>query len=301
MWWLADKVAYRNVDTYTRAYKGSEMIWELPSNNKIYYKTSDNQIVTPYIWTGGNTGGFGANIVSNTYNDGIGIITFDGPVTRIGNLAFASAMTRTETLNTVIIPDTVTSLEGSAFDGTLYPGNEINTVNIPSSITYIGNYAFRNCRIKKVYITQNMRIGTTPWAGATVMKIEVDSNNTVYDSRNNSNCIIETATNTLLQGCRNTIIPSTVTKIGEEAFYAQQGMRTITLPSSITYIGHQAFSECLSLKEVISNNPTPPTWQTTYLVFRGAAITSIRVPAGSVNDYKSAPGWSTYADKIVAQ
>ena len=49
--------------------------------------------------------------------------------------------------------------------------------------------------------------------------IEVNSGNKVYDSRNNCNAIIETATNKLILGCKSTIIPNSVTSIGYYAFY----------------------------------------------------------------------------------
>ena len=65
--------------------------------------------------------------------------------------------------------------------------------------------------------------------------------NVIYDSRNNSNAIIETETNTLITGCTNTIIPNTVTCIRSGAFSDQVNMTSITIPNSITNIENTAF------------------------------------------------------------
>ena len=63
----------------------------------------------------------------------------------------------------------------------------------------------------------------------------VDQNNPIYDSRNNCDAIIRTADNSLVVGCKNTIIPSTVTSI---EYYAFNGCpaETITIPGTVTTI-----------------------------------------------------------------
>jgi hypothetical protein len=81
--------------------------------------------------------------------------------------------------------------------------------------------------------------------------IIVDSENKVYDSRNNCNAIIETSTNTLILGCKNTIIPQSVTSIGDYAFFGCSGLTSITIPSSVISIGIQAFWFCNNLTSVI--------------------------------------------------
>ena len=71
--------------------------------------------------------------------------------------------------------------------------------------------------------------------------IVVDKNNPVYDSRNNSNAIIETATNTLVSGCKTTVIPNSVTSIGSWAF-SMNDLTSVTIPDSVTSIGSWAFA-----------------------------------------------------------
>jgi hypothetical protein len=78
----------------------------------------------------------------------------------------------------------------------------------------------------------------------------VGPGNTTYDSRNNCNAIIETATNTLIAGCQNTTIPNSVTSIGKGAFYECTSLTSVTIPNSVTNIGQSAFRGCTSLESI---------------------------------------------------
>ncbi len=114
----------------------------------------------------------------------------------------------------------------------------MTSVTIPNSITSIGKYAFSRC------------YGLT--------SLVVDKNNGTYDSRNNCNAIIETSTNNLIVGCKNTTIPNSVTSIGEHAFEDCSRLTSVTIPNSVTSIGYGAFSGCSGLTSVTvdKNNGT---------------------------------------------
>jgi len=125
-----------------------------------------------------------------------------------------------------VIPESVTSIRTYAFDGC----SGLTSINIPSSVTTIYNDAFRGC------------------SGLT--SIVVDANNKRYDSRNGSNAIIETSSNRLITGCKNTVIPESVTEIYDYAFYNCSGLTSITIPESVTSVGERAFSGCSGLTSI---------------------------------------------------
>ena len=135
--------------------------------------------------------------------------------------------------------------------------------------------------------------------------IVVLSQNQKYDSRDNCNALIETATNTLILGCKNSSIPESVTRIGPDAFSDLNGLTSFVIPASVTSV-EGSFD--VRLTSITVQATTPPA--TTYGPFSynyknyddegNISIPTIYVPAGSVNAYKTAPGWSEYADYIQA-
>ena len=132
--WKADLLSYRGEMNFIRAYQGNSLVWERPlKNNVIYYTVSDGGSITPYY-----PDHFGdAVIVSNKYEDGLGVITFDRSVTIIGEKAFTS----NSKIESVVIPSSVTRIEGSAFGAC----SSLESIVIPSSVVYIGGFAFGEC------------------------------------------------------------------------------------------------------------------------------------------------------------
>ena len=150
---------------------------------------------------------------------GLTSISIPNSVTSIGQYAFSHCTG----LTSIAIPNSVTTIDEYAF----FFCSGFSSIIIPSSVTTIGNRAFDGC------------------SGLTA--IQVENGNTVYDSRDNCNAIIETASNTLLYGCQNTVIPNSVTAIGDDAFYECSGLTAISIPNGVTSIGRCAFVGCFEL------------------------------------------------------
>ena len=126
---------------------------------------------------------------------------------------------------------------------------DLTSVTIPNSVTEIGKSSFQNCGLLSLDIPSSVTsIGEEAFYGCSELAtITVDEGNTVYDSRGGCNAIIRKSDNTLLFGCKNTVIPSSVKAIGDYAFRSCTGMTTLEIPEGVTTIGQDAFDYCTNL------------------------------------------------------
>jgi hypothetical protein len=171
------------------------------------------------------------------------------PVTAIGEYAFAYS----SDLTSVSLPNSLAIIGRYAF----FNCSSLSNVAIPNSVTAIGELAFRNCSSLTSIIIPNSvtRIGDGALGGCSgLTQLLVARENPTYDSRNNCNAIIETASNTLIAGCNSSTIPNSVTAIGKDAFFMCAGLTSVTIPSSVTTIGDDAFAYCEGLTSVTIPN-----------------------------------------------
>ena len=173
----------------------------------IEYTSTDGNIVKPY-----NASAFGASILSNTYENGVGIIEFDSIITAIGDKAFYDC----SNLTSITIPDSVTSIGEDAF----FDCSNLTSITIPDSVTSIGEDAFFDCT-GELFVNCNIPSASSYYYGA------------FYGSDFSS-----------------VIIGSGVTSIGSYAFYDCSNLTSITIPDSVTSIGEDAFYGCSSLTSV---------------------------------------------------
>ena len=303
--WNADKIVYRNDDSFVRAYQGSELVWEKTlTNNIIYYTSSDNQVISPNYPTSSR---WGANIVSNTYSDGQGMIVFDGQVTGMPSTAFKGK----NNLVTMILPSSLTDIGEESFAGcnlltsvnipqgvTVLPYHlffkcwVLSSIDIPSSVTRIEEMAFYGCEgLTSIVIPSGVSyIGIGAFTECnSITSIVIPNGVTKISASTFSNCA----------SLSSVTLPSSLTEIQGFAF-SYTSLSSIVIPSSVTNIGDNVFYKDLYLTEVIVNATVPPTLGNNVFDYN-ASGRLIKVPAGSVEAYKAASGWSTYANSIVAQ
>ena len=203
---------------------------------------------------------------------GLTSVTIPSGVTSIADGVFCGC----SGLTSLTIPSGVTSIGSEAF----YSCSGLTSVTIPSSVTSIGRSAFGNCSSLASLTIPSSVTSIGDWAliGCSgLTSIIVGEGNTVYDSRDNCNAIIRTDENTLIAGCKNTVIPSSVTSIGDRAFYNCSSLTSVTIPSSVTSIDDWAFNGCSGLTSLMILEGMKSIG---YGAFRGCScLTSVTIPS----------------------
>ena len=266
--------------------EGTENGEETIPNNQIWYTSSDGNIIAPK-----KTGNFGANIISNVYENGKGIITFDGDVTTIGHSAFEGCTS----LTSVTLPNSVTSIGQCAFYNcfklervenlsncqinkiesfTFFYCKNLLSITLPDGVTSIGWQSFLNCeKLESIYLPNSI--------------VNIDGH--------------------AFRGCsslKKIDLPDQLENIDYCAFEKCSNIIEITIPNNVQSINQSAFNNCSSLGSVYVKPSMPPVF--TYEVSdevnhfnKNATSRKIYVPRESLENYKTADGWSEYADDIV--
>ncbi len=187
-------------------------------------------------------------------------------------------------INKVVIEYGVTSIGSRVFHLCL----RLTSITIPNSVTSIRDYAFKNCNITSITIPNSVTsIGEKVFMdNLRLTSIIVEKDNPKYDSRDNCNAIIETKSNTLIAGCKNTVIPSSVTSIGDYAFFGSE-LTSITIPNSVKSIGDYAFGGCSDLTSITFKRTSPPEFGKEVFYIVNTSI-PIYVPSISIDAYKEA-------------
>ena len=199
----------------------------------------------------------------------------------------------------------------------------LQSLVIPYTVTKIGSEAFRSCTgLTTLYIpTSVTSIRPSSFEGCTNLReVVVSDDNPVYDSRDNCNGIIETATNSLIFGNQYTVIPQSVTAIksytaqgdvvipsqitliAEDAFDGMEEMTSVTIPAGVTAIGDYAFCDCIGLTSVTSLITSPFAIDESVFGFdknHGQTLTAtLYVPAGTKALYEATEGWNVFTNIV---
>ena len=162
----------------------------------------------------------------------------------------------------VEIPSNITKISKEAF----YECDGITSVTIPNTVSELGDSVFESC--------YNLR--------------NVSLSNSITD--------IPDYTFNDCSSLTNIIIPDSVTSIGYNAFYNCTSLTSCTIGSGVTSIGNYAFGYSKNISSITINAVTPPTLREG--AFYGIYNYIIYVPCESVEAYKAASGWSSYASRI---
>ena len=214
-------------------------------NNEIWYTSTDGQIVTP-----ANTDCFGANILSNTYTDGKGVILFDGDVTKIGDRDFSSSddapFWRCNTLSSISLPSTVRTICFVAFGNC----DNLQEVILPETLDFCGIGAFSDTAIETFYMPETAEIlGNPVESCSNLMKLKGP-----YASEDGRMLIKDhTVFSIAYSGLTTYTIPEGITGIGNQAFLGAT-LQNVVLPTSLSSIGTQSFTSSALTEIVLPEN-----------------------------------------------
>ena len=236
-------------------------------------------------------------------------VVYDGTeytVTAIGKLAFQGS-----SITSISLPSTLKVIADMAFHSCVY----LKEISLPEGLEEIGAYAFEGSGLCSVTIPSTVsRIGSIPfnqcgflvkienghlWAQG-LHYVEVAEGNPYYDSREGCNAIIETATNKLIQGTNNTVVPDGVEVIADSAFYCCKRITELRLPASIKEFGVRCFWNCQDLRTIYNFNPEPieVRWPLFLLRSEWALDATLYVPKGSKEAYESVLPWGEFEEIV---
>lgn len=268
---------------------------------------------------------------SLSYNGYITSVTIPSTVTtygasfsyceRLESVTLPSGVTQTGSylncynIKSFTIPSTVTTISSSAFSGCY----GLTSLTIPSGVTTINGSAFYNCyQLRSLSIPSGVsNLETNTFSGCYMLEsIELPSGIKIADNKNSifNNCYnlksvsvgfsgttIPTSTFSNCYSLESFTIPNTIETIKSSAFSYCYSLKTITIPSSVTSIESYAFSYCYSMQEIHLLPTAPPTLANSN-AFSGIPSTCVfYVPSASLDAYKTASNWSTYASKMVGE
>ena len=172
-------------------------------------------------------------------------ITLPQTITEIGEDAFSFC----SEITSITIPNSVTAIDKDAFENC----SGLKTIKLSNQLKVIGDYAFSYCEsLTSITIPKSVvSIGKYVFSNSgNIISMSVEAGNSMYDSRDNCNAIIETESNKLLFGCGNTKIPNGIKSIENYAFYGSNILKSIHIPQSVSSISYWVFGNCKSLTTI---------------------------------------------------
>ena len=166
----------------------------------------------------------------------------------IGESAFGYMMISSISLSDA---ESLEKIYGGAFECC----RKLTSIIIPSTVTHIGYNPIYDC--------------------SSLESVIVEKDNTVFDSRDNCNAIIETEANRLRAGCKTSTIPYGVEELYYGAFLGLRDLKSIEIPNTVKIINTQA----LNSTGITSITLPESLEEIGYAAFSGNELTSITIPA----------------------
>ncbi len=270
------KIGSATVTSTLASFSVSCKVTVIHPDNVIYYTSTDGNIVKPF-----NESAFGANIISNEYNDGLGKIVFDSPVIRIGNNAFYEC----KTLRSMTLPESVTSIGNNAY----YVCSALENVRLSEATLSIGKGAFYACGKLDVILTKCITFiddKAFSWALApnTILEIPASVRTigaSAFEISNISKVVLNDGLVSIgkqafhLSSLKEVLIPNTVTSIGEAAFSSTHISGNVNIPGAVSSINNYLFSES-NITSLVINNGTTTIGSRAFRICR--KLTTISLP-----------------------
>lgn len=212
-----------------------------------------------------------------------------------------SAFDECVNLETISLPVTIKTVGDRAFAGCL----KLENIELPQHLEKIGNHALASTGLRSIYLPASVgEIGLHVFTACQrLTSVSVSPNNPVYDSRDNCNAIIHTATNTMIGGGITATVPASVTDFSDEALVGNS-RESFTIPPQIHHIGHWSLN-FFRVRYIYCQSPIPPAYDSQkgsnviFYFHHLAPGPIIHVPYGSLDAYRQAEGWDYYAQTII--
>jgi hypothetical protein len=278
----------------------------IAANNQILYTSLGGVIVSP------KEDAFDQQIISNLYENGVGVITFDAPLTNIPRDAFFGQ----GELLSITLPDGIERICDAAFAGT-----SISEITIPQSVEVVDDLAFMSCHklvkfvgkfasedgrvlivdgVLKFIATANMESYTIP-EGVTTLDLELLCDDTTIEEIVLPSTVrkIEMSAFEGYDSLEQIVLNEGLEEIGSFAFNSPN-IEELTIPSTVNYIGDMPFFQNIALERLILLPVTPPEMDDRYMLWEeDLDYRTIIVPQCSLELYRNADCWRKYKDIIV--
>ncbi len=232
--------------------------------------------------------------VTTLLKDGVSVFYNQTAITSFDEFQYFTGLTEIEkkafynctSMKSIVLPQSISSIGFCGF----YLCRSLSAIELSENVSSIGQAAFANTGLKSLFIPKYVNDISFSIVGScnNLVSLSVDPENFYYDSRGGCNAVIKKNDNTLVSGCRYSVIPEGVTNLGLSCFN-DPGIESLVLPSTLTSVNYSF--DCNNLKSIVSKAVVPPTITSGLGKFNPSNAIVLKVPVGTRGTYINA-GWT---------